>query len=458
MVARAARASWGLNPTIMRTIYRTVVESAILYSCSIWEPIAYRVYVQKKLDKITRLFAIKIAKSYKTVSLTASTLLANILPLDLRVQENANLYRHKRGKPLDDYPGRKIEWKASPYELPHPSKRLPLPHGTITNEQQLQELDTDWAQLYTDGSKINNRVGGAVTWFCDDSENIYTSFRLENYCSVYQVELMAILKGLQLLRKKNRANAAANLISDPKSALLALQDPNNLHPIIIRIRKCLTEIWESGGDVKLFWIKAHAGFWGNERADELAKYVALNNKCRALYDAIPVSSVKWHLRQTTLTNWHTKYSNSTSGSITKMFFKDIKLAHKILNQTNLNNKIAQLLTGHGRFADNLYKYKLKNDPTCDCDTNTGETIVYLICQWSKYEYERLKLELTIHSTISPNSISTIMSDYHKRNKFLVFAFKIVHYSNSRNKSVPFHLIYIYFGLKDHVFTFTRIVI
>ncbi|XP_046975349.1 uncharacterized protein LOC124541478 [Vanessa cardui] len=386
MVARAARASWGLNPAIIRTIYRTVVEPTILYACSVWEPVVPRVQVQRKLNKITRMFAIKISKSHKTVSLTASTLLANILPLDLRVQENADLYRHKRGKPIENFPGRQLEKRISPFELPHPSKRLPLPHGTITNNEQLQQLETGWPHLYTDGSKIDNRVGGAVTWLQDDTEVMYASFRLESYCSVYQAELMAILKALELILRKKKRNSVAYILSDSKSALLALEDPNNLHPIASKIRTRLNDIWEAGGEIRFYWIKAHVGLRGNERADELAKHAALNNKCRALYDATPVTSVKWHLRQLTLANWQTKYSSSTTGTTTKIFFKDVKVAHKIPNHINLDNKLAQLLTGHGGFADYLYKYKLNDDPTCDCDSNTRETIIHLICQCPKYDH------------------------------------------------------------------------
>ncbi|KAA5655735.1 hypothetical protein F3G64_34760, partial [Pseudomonas aeruginosa] len=97
----------------------------------------------------------------------------------------------------------------------------------------------------------------------------------------------------------------------------------------------------------LFWIKAHAGIPGNERADELAKKAALTNKQAPKYDGVPLSYVRHTLRQTTIDKWQQRYTEATTGMTTKMFFVDVRRAHKILSKMKVNNIIAQLLTGHG---------------------------------------------------------------------------------------------------------------
>lgn len=46
------------------------------------------------------------------------------------------------------------------------------------------------------------------------------------------------------------------------------------HHLILDIKKCIRDIQEDSITVRFFWLRAHAGTPGNERADELAKKVA----------------------------------------------------------------------------------------------------------------------------------------------------------------------------------------
>lgn len=99
----------------------------MLYAANVWAYKSQTKQLKKKLDQITRLFAIKIIKSHRTVSLTASAMLAGILPLDLRTLEKRELYEVKRGKPIPMLPGRELERPVSPFALPHPAHR----HGRV---------------------------------------------------------------------------------------------------------------------------------------------------------------------------------------------------------------------------------------------------------------------------------------------------------------------------------------
>ncbi|CAK1579579.1 unnamed protein product [Parnassius mnemosyne] len=57
-VSRTARANWGLNSEILRTIYITVVEPTILYAAGAWGTTANKKQIKTRLDRITRTFAI----------------------------------------------------------------------------------------------------------------------------------------------------------------------------------------------------------------------------------------------------------------------------------------------------------------------------------------------------------------------------------------------------------------
>ncbi|KAI8439036.1 hypothetical protein MSG28_012908 [Choristoneura fumiferana] len=126
MVARAARAQWGLNSAIVKTIYQAVVEPTVLYAAGAWGHVVERAYAIKRLDRITRQFAIKIAKAHSTASLTSCVLLAGILPLDIRIKEQLAIYTIKRGKELGVLPGRRLQRPLHPSQLPHPADRREL--------------------------------------------------------------------------------------------------------------------------------------------------------------------------------------------------------------------------------------------------------------------------------------------------------------------------------------------
>ncbi|CAK1586573.1 unnamed protein product [Parnassius mnemosyne] len=142
-VAKTARTNWGLNPEILRTIYITVVEPTILYAASVWGHVANKKQIKTWLDRITRTFSILICKAHRTSSLISCATLARVLPLDLRAQENADLFRIKRGEPLERLPGRELAKSVSPYSLPHPAKRVNQTYNLINAEADLESIGND---------------------------------------------------------------------------------------------------------------------------------------------------------------------------------------------------------------------------------------------------------------------------------------------------------------------------
>lgn len=116
------------------------------------------------------MFALKICKAHRTVSLNAGVLLSSILPLDLRAIENAELYRCKRGKPIPGLPGRSLEKPVSAFDLPHRMKRTRMEITHITTTEDIEALSGSMLKFYTDGSKIEGKVGAAVSSWREDRE------------------------------------------------------------------------------------------------------------------------------------------------------------------------------------------------------------------------------------------------------------------------------------------------
>ncbi|CAK1583201.1 unnamed protein product [Parnassius mnemosyne] len=159
-LARTAKIEWGLNPGIIRTIYVAVVEPIILYAAIAWATASEKITIQKQLNVIQRGFAQKMCKTYRTVSLNAALLLSRLLPLDLRVQEAASLYKAKKGEPQERIGYRKIEGRVCFLKAQHPAKEVEITYECLedTQPETLRKHNIMGDQIYTDGSKIEECV------------------------------------------------------------------------------------------------------------------------------------------------------------------------------------------------------------------------------------------------------------------------------------------------------------
>lgn len=249
IVSRMAKAQWGLNADIIRTMFHTVVEPTILYAAGAWGEVAEREYVRKRLDRVTRVFALRISKAHRTVSLTSGVFFARILPLDLRLREHLELYRVKRGKPMSKLPGRLLQVRAHPALLPHPAQRRRLAFGQITSSEDVRSIQDERHCFYTDGSKIGGRVGAVITVWGGERKLLQNNFRLENFCTVFQAEIVAIYRATELAIKRG---TSAYILSDSRSALQAVCDPSTQNPITIEIQERSAEV--SGIAIGFFWL------------------------------------------------------------------------------------------------------------------------------------------------------------------------------------------------------------
>lgn len=418
MVATAARAQWGLNSDIVRLIYLAVVEPTILYGASVWGDAVLKKTYRRRLDRIQRYFAIAIAKSHRTVSLNSSTLLSRILPLDLRVQEQKGLYEIKRGRPIEEIPDAVLEERIHPLDHPHPSHRVGLKFKCASSLEDLEETQR-WPAAYTDGSKIEGKVGMAVSVWVNGAEVRHSAFRLSDYCSVYQAELAAILRATEMLVKE----ANSSILSDSRSSLECLSQPDPENPIAAEIQNRVREARKAGREMHLYWVKAHVGIPGNERADELAKRAALKDKRAPVYDRFPISYGKIVLRERTVALWQARYLQAEGGSGTRIFFKDIKQAYRTLGKIRMDNLNSLIFTGHGGTKQYLHRFKIEDSPLCRCNLQEVETVVHILLECPRFARERYELECVVGNPVL--DLAEVVGDARKQEAFLKYAREIV---------------------------------
>ncbi|CAF4921525.1 unnamed protein product [Pieris macdunnoughi] len=403
-VSKAARVSWGLSPEIIKIIYTAVVEPIVLYAANAWADAANKAYIIKKLDTVQRSFAIKICRAYRTTPLSSLRVLSGLLPLDLRAHENKTLYEIKKGYTACEHlKGAEVEIKTPFCKTSHPATAA-LEYVILSNEELT--INGSSLQIYTDGSKTEEGVGAAISLWKGDIEIKSQKLHLAHFCTVYQAELMALKRAAQLAVQRKETEVL--IYSDSRSALDAVVGGRSFDPLVTEIRELL--IQHSEKNIKLFWVKAHAGRRGNERADQLAKE-ATGAKQKPVYDRCPISYVKKLIRENTVQKWVTKQSNETTGATTRMFLPDPETAYRTVRSKGFNPIMTQILTGHGAFAEYLHRFKIKPSPACECDENALQTVEHLLTECPIFTIQRHNLEQTAGMRIARNVLPDILAGH-----------------------------------------------
>jgi ribonuclease HI len=125
--------------------------------------------------------------------------------------------------------------------------------------------------VYTDGSKLENgRTGYGVAVVASGTIIAKFAEPLPTGTTVYQAEVQAINSAATTLAKLKFKDETITIMSDSRSALQSSDK--------VRVRSSLVQdtihklnYVGARNSVKLCWIKAHAGWDGNELADVLAK-------------------------------------------------------------------------------------------------------------------------------------------------------------------------------------------
>lgn len=408
-LSRITRISWGAHPDILRSLYLGAIEPIVTYACPVWSSALKFKHIQQKVNAWQRKYAQAIAKAYKSCSLNSALALANIPPLDLKIQSLCYVEESKKGLRTPNLEGQ-YQGKVSFRALDHPARRITVSFDKCNSEKDLEEkLPSNSLAYFTDGSRIPyDQVGAA--WVLrrkklspDSSpekvpgqeKNLAEKrIKLGKNCSIFQAELIAIREALEhgIVMKTNDPEIGNDLFlcSDSLSGLTALADRSSKNPIIHKIHFLIRKSLEIGLRWHFLWVKAHVGIQGNESADTLAKDAATSEDLELGYDSYPLSAIKRSAKEILLNEWNARYTQAKHGAITRRYFPSIHECRILWKVKRPGFFSSQALTGHGAFLDYLFVRQFSQERSCNfCNQEIPQDVIHLLESCPYFEDQRI---------------------------------------------------------------------
>jgi ribonuclease HI len=119
--------------------------------------------------------------------------------------------------------------------------------------------------IYTDGSKIEGKVGAGAVIYVNQALRRQGKYKLHNSCSNNQAEQVAILKALDELASHSDHNGRTVAIyTDSKLTLASLRNSFIHSPLIVDIRNKVRQLMDQNWLIYYGWVKAHSGIEKNE--------------------------------------------------------------------------------------------------------------------------------------------------------------------------------------------------
>ncbi|GBP12183.1 hypothetical protein EVAR_74176_1 [Eumeta japonica] len=113
---------------------------------------------------------------------------------------------------------------------------------------------------------MDGGVGSGV--FCHEL-GIRDSHRLPDGCSVFQAEVFAVMAAYRAVHGRD-SSGSIGIFVDSQAAILALNSYTTTPSLVKECKQELSRL-SCLSVIAIVWVPAHRDYYGNERADELAR-------------------------------------------------------------------------------------------------------------------------------------------------------------------------------------------
>lgn len=266
--------------------------------------------------------------------------------------------------------------------------------------------------IFTDASKSNEGTGCA---YFVPFEEVEGKFKLDNKCSIFTAEAIAIYKALSYIETLEAKEII--ILSDSLSVLTALKNTYHfsykINPYILKIKQITYNITQSGRNVTFVWVKAHIGLKHNEHVDTLAKEACVGNEVVhkiCLTDYFNLCQVEAR------NNWENcwqKYVAISSSNYCKIqpFIPRRFWHHNYNIPRKYVTTINRIRFGHACYPAHLYKIGVLPSQQCaQCDALGNLDHIFFGCVVNKNATDNFIRKLTINCNImAPFNILNLLS-------------------------------------------------
>ena len=427
---RAVSKTWGLTPKITRWIYLAVVRPAIEYASVVWVGAVNTGAHLQPLERVHRTALLAVTGAMNSTPTAALNCLLDIRPMGIRVKQLAVSTSHrltlhgqwkrwqgaertkfvKHNKYIDRMGSDIIEYHM-PCEsniYPPADRRFNISVSTLSQWMEGQvPLGSSDVSCFTDGSRMEGNSGASFYLHYNNSGiTVRQSIPLGWSPSVYQAELLGIIRAVETLANNMSSFNTVDFYVDSLSSLLSLKSPGPISGLACEAIESLNNLGSIKG-VRLSWIPAHKGLQGNEIADELAKEATKSGFIGPQpYTYLPHSSVRAAIaewaRQLHIKEW----ANTVGCKNSKSFIPGPSKSNAKIIISMGRKKLrllTQILTGHCHLNGHLAKMGLISAATCECGAGP-ETVSHFLGACDRYL--ALRFEIFGWHTLLPNELFT----------------------------------------------------
>ena len=369
------RAYWGPKPKLMKWAYTGIVRPALTYASLVWAHAAEAEEIETMLRRLNRLAINTIVKVPRSTPSRALEIILDIFPLHLHIMKEG-LSAYLRLKPSLN-----LRWTGIYTNLTYSVSHLRYwdwiaeDNGIYTYGQEVDDccvmrptlnftLDTSSfvdpdnssnkldCNVYTDGSKLDGKVGSGVYILRDETEVYRHRVRIPDFSTVYQAELMAIRQAAEFLQTVPGLTTI-KIFVDSQAALRTFQADFLKSKLALHTINALNLIHHQ--QMIFVWTKAHIGTHGNEVADELAKE---GTKLDSIIDIpAPACTANNLVKQSIRSLWQTEWERYSEARQSKIYYPKIdKSKAKVVIQWNKLQlgRYIRAVTGHNNLLYHLY--------------------------------------------------------------------------------------------------------
>ena len=246
---------------------------------------------------------------------------------------------------------------------------------------------TSELNIYTDGSKIDQRVGAGYVMYHFRSRIREEKFNLPEYATVFQAELLAIREAAIGLKQMGEFRYVRILV-DSQAALHSLILRRVESRLVMETITALNEAAE-GRTIILNWTMAHVGTTGNEYADELAKAGAIGEN--RLSVGVPRVEIKNRINTFIYSKWQAEFNAYDKARMGKSFYHgpDSCKAKYVLKLSRAHlARFIRIISGH----NSLFYFRSKVDseisPICRFCNEEDETFLHLVNDCPRFLLDR----------------------------------------------------------------------